>query len=175
MRTLIAFHSRSGNTRRVAQALARRLHADLEEIRIVQPLDGALGYLMCAIESLAGLAPALRPALHGPAAYDLVLVGTPVWFWNVSSPVRSWLERNRPTQRVGFFCTMGGSGAQRAFATMAALCGREPAATLALTEVESAAMPGERLDGFVQRLQATAAPRRHARHRARPGVQPARA
>ncbi len=156
MRTLIAFHSRSGSTRCVAQALARRLHADLEEIRIVQPLDGALGYLMCAVESLAGLAPA----------------------WNVSSPVRSWLERHRPRSRIGFFCTMGGSGAQRAFATMAALCASAPAATLALTEAEAAAMPGERLDEFVQRLQATATrrqPRRRARPRARPAHAPAAA
>lgn len=59
-RTLIAFHSRTGNTRRVAQALADRLNANLDEIQIVQPLDGRIGYLMCAIEAMNGLAPALR-------------------------------------------------------------------------------------------------------------------
>jgi hypothetical protein len=39
-KTLIVFHSRSGYTRRVAQALAQRLDADLDEIRIVQPMAG---------------------------------------------------------------------------------------------------------------------------------------
>jgi len=152
--TLVVYHSRSGNTRRVAQALARRLNADLDEIRIVQPLDGALGYLMCAIESMAALTPALRPAHFDPSKYELLVIGTPVWFWNVSSPVRSWLERHAPKHRVAFFCTMGGSGAQRAFATMAGLGGKEPVAALALTEAQVGHGADRLLDAFVQRLQA---------------------
>ena len=67
-RTLIVYHSRTGHTKRVAQALARRLDADLDEIRIVQPLAGVAGDAMCAIEALAGLAPALRPMHRNPAA-----------------------------------------------------------------------------------------------------------
>ena len=67
-RTLIVFHSRTGHTKRVAQALAQRLDADLDEIRIVQPLAGIAGYAMCAIEAVAGLAPALRPMQRNPAA-----------------------------------------------------------------------------------------------------------
>lgn len=158
-RALIVYHSRSGHTRRVAQALARRLHADLEEIRIVQPLEGWLGYLMCAIESLAALTPALRPGRHQPSNYALVVVGTPVWFWNVSSPVRSWLEAHRLTHRLAFFCTMGGSGAARAFATMAELAGRPPQATLALTEDEVArGAYAPKLDAFAKQL-AVAPPR----------------
>ena len=41
-------------------------------------------------------------------------LGTPVWFWSLSSPVRSWLEANPLRgKRFAFFCTMGGSGARR--------------------------------------------------------------
>jgi hypothetical protein len=155
MKTLIVYHSRTGNTRRVAQALARRLHADVDEIRIVQPMGGAIGYAMCALESMAGLAPALRPSHRDPSRYDLVVVGTPVWFWNVSSPVRSWLEANPPRHRVAFFCTMGGSGGRRAFATMADLAGREPVATLALPEHELG-HADVALDAFVRRLRSNA-------------------
>jgi flavodoxin len=154
-RTLIVFHSRSGNTRRIAQALARRLDADLDEIRIVQPLEGALGYTMCAIEAIACLAPALRPAGKDPAAYDLVVIGTPVWFWSLSSPVRSWLERHPlGKQRVAFFCTMGSSGASRAFATMQQLAGRKPVASLALTDREIDAGADDKIDALVSSLAA---------------------
>lgn len=161
-RVLIAYHSRSGATRRVARALAGRLGADVEEIRIVQPLTGALGYVFCAIESLAGLTPALRAARHDPAAYDLVIVGTPVWFWDVSSPVRSWLEQHRRAgRRVAFFCTMGSSGAARAFGTMRRLAGRAPIATLALTQREVEAGAQAQLSTFVGDLKAPpAAPTR---------------
>jgi len=131
-KTLIVFHSRSGYTRRVAQALAQRLDADLDEIRIVQPMAGTLGYAFCALESLLHLTPALRPSTRDAADYPLVVVGTPVWFWNLSSPVRSWLAGNRLAKgRFAFFCTMGGSGAGRAFAAMQELAGGAPRATLA--------------------------------------------
>ncbi len=115
-KTLIVYHSRTGYTRRIARHLADRLGADLDEIRIVQPMHGVLGYAACAIEAMAGLAPALRPMRHKPADYDLIIVGTPVWFWNLSSPVRSWLENfGSRGKRFAFFCTMGGSGASRVF------------------------------------------------------------
>jgi flavodoxin len=161
-KALIVFHSRTGHTRQVAQALGKRLDADLEEIRIVQPMMGALGYAMCAIEAIAGLAPALRPAHRDAAEYELVLIGTPVWFWSLSSPVRSWLESNPLKRRVAFFCTMGGSGAARVFATMAELAGREPVATLALLEKELDGALGRKVDDFAQALQADV-PRRPSR------------
>ena len=100
-KTLIVYHSRTGYTRRIAQHLADRLGADLDEIRIVQPMHGVLGYAACAIEAMAGLAPALRPMRHKPADYDLVVVGTPVWFWSLVEP-GSQLARDlrQPRQAV---------------------------------------------------------------------------
>ena len=154
-KTLIVFHSRSGYTRRVAQALAQRLDADLDEIRIVQPMAGTLGYAFCALESLLHLTPALRPSTRDAADYPLVVVGTPVWFWNLSSPVRSWLAGNRLAKgRFAFFCTMGGSGAGRAFAAMQELAGGAPRATLALTDGQIDAGADAAIDAFVRALRA---------------------
>ena len=163
-KTLIVFHSRTGYTRRVARDLAGRLGADLDEIRIVQPMHGPIGYALCAIEAIAGLAPALRPARKDAAAYDLVVVGTPVWFWSLASPVRSWLEQfGRRGKRFAFFCTMGGSGAGRVFAAMKKLTGREPVASLALTDAEVDATARAKIDAFVVELVAGGGRRRVAR------------
>jgi hypothetical protein len=79
-----------------------------------------------------------------------------VWFWSLASPVRSWLETNPPKHRVAFFCTMGGSGAGRVFATTAELGGREPVATLALLEKELDRPFEDKLDAFAKRLLADA-------------------
>jgi flavodoxin len=152
-RTLVVCHSRTGNTRRVAKAIAARLRADVEEIRIVQPIAGAIGYAFCAIEAIAGLAPALRPSRRAPSRYDCIVVGTPVWFWSLASPVRSWLARHRVAgKRVAFFCTMGGSGAERVFATMAGLAGTAPVATMALTDDEIERGADAKIDAFVAAL-----------------------
>ena len=153
-KTLIVYDSRSGYTRRVAQSLAARLDADLDEVRIVQALEGSLGYAMCAIEAIGGLAPALRPTTKDPGKYDLVVVGTPVWFWSLASPVRSWLERYPLRgRRFAFFCTMGGSGASCVFSTMKELAGGDPIATLALTDDEVDASARAKVDGFIRSLK----------------------
>lgn len=153
-RILVVYHSRTGYTRRVALDLAGRLGADLDVIRIVQPMHGPVGYALCALEALAGLAPALRRQDKDPADYDLVVLGTPVWFWSLASPVRSWLEKfGRRGRRFAFFCTMGGSGAGRVFATMRAMAGCRPVATLALTDAEIDATARAKFDAFVHELK----------------------
>jgi hypothetical protein len=152
MRTLVVYYSRTGYTRRVAESLARRLDADLEQIDAA-PRPGALGYLRCALESLLKLQTAVRTPRHDPAAYGLVLVGGPVWFWGLSSPVRSYLmQRRRRLPQVAFFCTMGGSGAPRVFDSMAALAGKRPLATLALTDRDIDEHGQRWLDSFVHAL-----------------------
>lgn len=153
-KTLVVYHSRSGYTRRVAMNIAAHLGADVDEIRIVEPMPGPLGYALCAMEAITGLAPAIRPVLHDPAAYDLVIIGSPVWFWSLSSPVRRWLEKyGRRPRRVALFCTMGGSGAGRVFAAMRELMRADPIATLAMTDAEVDAHRRPKLDAFIRELR----------------------
>jgi flavodoxin len=152
---LIVYASRTGYTRGIAQALAKRLNADLEEIVSVQPREGPVGYAQSALEALLTLAPAIQPPRKNPASYDLVVIGSPVWFWRLSSPVRTWLmQTDLQHARVACFCTMGSSGAQRAFDIVAALTGKKPVATLALTDGEIDAGVDQRLDDFAQALKA---------------------
>jgi flavodoxin len=153
-KTLVVCHSRTGYTRRVAQEVARRLRADADEIVLLGDRTGVLGYARCALEALGEVTPAIRLPARAPSGYDLVAIGTPVWFWALSSPVRSYImEERRNFARVAFFCTMGGSGAERVFATMAALCGKDPVATLALTDDEVDAGAAKRIDAFARALR----------------------
>jgi flavodoxin len=154
-KTLIVYTSRTGYTRRIAKALAKRLNADLEEIVPVQPREGPIGYAQSALEALLTLAPAIQAPRKDPARHDLVVIGSPVWFWRLSSPVRTWLmQTDLQSARVACFCTMGGSGAQRVFDAVAALTGKKPVATLALTDGEIDAGVDHRLDEFAQALNA---------------------
>lgn len=155
--TLVVFHSRSGHTRRVAQALAGRLDADLEEIRTRHPRRGEPGILRCLLESVLGLVPAIRPLRHDPSRYRGVIIGMPVWAWNLPGPVRAW-ARGHPVgdARLAFFCTMGGSGAARVFSQLEAELGRVPDATLAVTEAQLEADLDPLLDAFVARLASLA-------------------
>ena len=153
-KTLVVFHSRTGHTRRVAKALAEQLNADLDEIVVHQRRDGPLGYARCALEALGGCAASVRATKSDPSRYERVVIGTPIWFWSLSSPVRAWAQSHHLGQaKLGFFCTMGGSGAEHAFEQLESVCGRAPQATLALTEAQLAGGLDAALADFVAELQ----------------------
>jgi flavodoxin len=134
-KSLVVCFSRTGHTEAVARQLATRLRADLECITEAQGRDGLLGYLRSALEALLGMHPVIARSLHRPQDYDLIVIGTPVWFWNMSSPVRSYLRRHRThITQVAVFCTMGGSGGAKVQDDMARLLGRPALARLALKE-----------------------------------------
>lgn len=134
-RILVVHYSRTGHTDFVATQIAARCDADIEHIEEPISRKGVLGYLRSAFDTLLGLRPAIQPGRHQPEDYDLVIVGTPVWFWSVSSPVRSWVHRHQAALRnVAVFCTCGGSGQTHVLDELERLCGHPALARLALTE-----------------------------------------
>ncbi len=134
-RILVVYCSRTGNTERVARRIAAQCGADIEEIKDTVGRSGPLGYLRSALEALLGHEPRIRRTHYAPKLYDVVIVGTPIWFWNMSSPVRRYVHEHRDELRqVAFFCTFGGSGQEKVLNELALLCGKTPVATLALTE-----------------------------------------
>lgn len=134
-RILVVYYSLSGHTEFVAQQLAAQCQADLEPIKDRHSRRGALGYLRSVLEALFGGRPAIERARRRPGNYDLVILGTPVWAWNVASPLRTWLERHRnELKHVALFCTCGGSGHAKVLNDLERLCGHAAQARLVMTE-----------------------------------------
>lgn len=135
MKTLVVYFSRSGHTRQLATEIAARCAADLEAIREAKSREGFVGYWRSAWDAIRRATPPINPALHNPAGYDLVIIGTPVWNFGLAPPVRTYAQQHAAQFRqVAFFCTEGGSGDQKAFAELSRICGKKPIATFALTE-----------------------------------------
>ena len=134
---LVAYYSRTGFTQAIARQIAASCGADLESIEDVTGRSGVVGYARSAFEAVLHLEAPIRRAKFIPGDYDLVVIGTPIWFWNVASPVRAYLQRHRRHFRhVAFFCTYGGSGQSKVLGDLSALCGKTAVATLAVCERE---------------------------------------
>lgn len=157
---LVVYYSRSGNTQMVARQLARACKADLEPIVDVHPRHRFTGYLRSAYEAALHKPGAIQDAEHDPALYDLVVIGTPVWCWNMASPVRTYLERHRRAlRRAAYFCTYGGSGQDKVLGDMVQLCGRPALETLALCDKDITTIRHrDALTRFAQRLKSGAPP-----------------
>ncbi|HUO67740.1 MAG TPA: flavodoxin [Gammaproteobacteria bacterium] len=136
-RTLVVYFSRTGYTQRVAERIALAVDADCEPIRERSPRTGVLGYWRSAREALRKSAVEIAPASANPRDYALVVLGTPVWAGNMSSPIRAYIAQHKlDFARVALFCTQGGSGGEKVLRTMADLCGTSPVATICFNDSE---------------------------------------
>ena len=135
MKILVAYYSLSGTTRTVAQAIAQELGADIEEIRCARYQPGFLGFMKAAYDSWSDRLPVIDVAGQTVSAYDLVLVGGPMWAFRAATPVRAYVRSAAVRlPNVAFFWTHGGAPAEKAFREMQALAGREPTSTLVVRD-----------------------------------------
>jgi flavodoxin len=132
---IIVFFSRSGTTRKIAQELAKTLRCDLEEITEPKSRIGFFGYMRSVTQALLKRPATIAATRRNFAAYDLVIIGTPVWCSSISSPVRAYLMATAAQlPDVAFFCSLGGSGSESTFAQMAGIAGKKPRAVCAIRQ-----------------------------------------
>jgi hypothetical protein len=114
-----------------------------------------VGYLKSIWEANRKQPANILSTKNDPASFDLVVIGTPVWAWSVSSPIRAYLLANRGRlPDVAFFCTMGGRGAEPTFAQMRDIVGKSPLAAYAVKASDAAPPAGDpRFAAFVQMLR----------------------
>lgn len=157
MKVLVVFYSRTGNTRKLARLIAHTLNAEIEEIIERASRRGIFGYLRAAADGWFGRRAEIASAHHDPSAFDLVIIGTPVWQVSVATPVRTYLENRREAlPQMAFFCTLSGMGSKYVFYEMERLCQKAPLATLACTERQLASADlRATVDTFVARLSAS--------------------
>jgi len=157
MKTLVIYYSRTGVTKKIADYAAKKIGAQIEEIKDTVNRSGAVGYMLAGRDATLRRLTKLERPSHNPADFDLVIIGTPIWSWNMSTPIRTYLEEYKNQfKEVAFFCTMGGSGDERAFREMGEIIGKKPVATLAMKTGEVAASGTfEKADKFSEEIMGT--------------------
>jgi multimeric flavodoxin WrbA len=106
---LLAYYSRTGNTRVVAEAISKKLGCDLEEITEPKNRSGLMGYMSAGSDAQKAIITMINPMKRNVKDYDLVIVGTPIWAWNISAPIRSYLTANRGKfHQLAFYITLDG-------------------------------------------------------------------
>ncbi len=112
-RTLVAFCTRSGNTRVIAKTLQRDLGADIFEIRPLRPYpeDYEQNVEQARQERDRGIEPPLAGNVPDFARYDIVYLGFPIWGETTPPVVRTFLRiHNFGNKTLRPFITHGGYG-----------------------------------------------------------------
>ena len=148
MKILVVFYSRSGKTKKAAEAISEILKCDKEEIFDMKSREGIVGFLSAGTDANLRRLTAIKEIKNDPSLYDLVIIGTPIWSSNISTPVRTYLSLYKEEfKKVAFFCTRLGSDSKKVFDDMKNLSQKVPLVVLELTTREVAR------DQYIQKVK----------------------
>ena len=150
---LVVYYSQLGNTKALAEEIAKKTGADIEAVEAVKPYDGDFDATIarCMQEREAGTSCEINPLKANVADYDIIFVGAPVWFGVFAPPMLTWLDQvDLSGKKVVPFCTFGSGGLESSTADLAT---RQPKVDLlpgyGVRQARMEAMPKE-VDYFLK-------------------------
>lgn len=151
---LVVYYSRTGTTKKVAEVLVQKLSADTEEITTPKSRKGIWGYLVCGREGMKRISAQINPTQKDPKNYDMIVIGTPMWAMNFSSPVRAYILQNKDNlKEVAFFCTRGGEKNGKIFEEMEIAANKKPIAVFTLQTKDVVKDNfNQKIDEFIKKL-----------------------
>ena len=107
MKSLVVYYSRTGNAKFVAETVAAELGSDIEEVVDLKKREGKLGWMSAGRDASGGKQTEIAPTTKNPKDYDFIVIGTPVWAWNPSAAIRTYLSKNDLSgKKVALFFTL---------------------------------------------------------------------
>jgi flavodoxin len=154
MKTLVVYYSRSGNTKKIAEALSNKIKCDIEEIIDTKKRKGIIGWLISGRDAHSKKLTSIKEINKDPAKYDLVAIGTPVWAALMAPAVRTYINENKGKfKKVAFFCTCGSSGDIKTFEDMEDYIGVSPTSKLAITGKDLKSNYENKLKDFIKGIK----------------------
>ncbi len=126
-KTLIVYFSRSGNTKEVASQIQQLTGGDIVELQITESYPSNYEELRQQVkrEQQSGFRPTLKTKIANISAYKTVIIGSPIWWSDISLPMVSFLTQyDLSGKTVLPFFTHGGGGVGRSAARVKELCPR---------------------------------------------------
>lgn len=132
-RLLVAYYSRTDNTKKVAEKLAELLKCDIEQIIDKKNRKGIIGYIKSGRDSMLKKTTDIVESKVDFSQYDIVILATPVWASNMTPAIRTYIQKyGNGFNKVAFVFTQMGSGYEKAEVSMGKLLGKEPIASICI-------------------------------------------
>jgi flavodoxin len=122
---LIIYYSRTGNTREIANQIHEKVGGEIIELQTVKPYpeDYEAVKEQARQELESGFKPELKSKMKEIGYYNVIFVGTPIWWGTISAPVKSFLSQyDLSGKTIVPFTTHAGSGLGRSVSDIEAIC-----------------------------------------------------
>ncbi|MFA6095993.1 MAG: flavodoxin [Candidatus Paceibacterota bacterium] len=120
MKKLVVYYSLEGNTKFIAEAVAKALGADVMELKPKKEIsaNGFMKYFWGGRQVFMKEKPELFPFSVDPGDYDAIIIGTPVWSFTFSPPIGTFFSKAKLSgKKIAPFCSHSG-GMKRALEDM---------------------------------------------------------
>jgi hypothetical protein len=93
--TLILYYSRTGYTKLISETIAKGLGADIIEIKEVgTDRAGTWGFITAGIAAFLDQHGPITPEVINLNGYKNIIIASPIWSWNLATPIHSLLLKN---------------------------------------------------------------------------------
>jgi len=114
MKTAVIFYSLDGNCSFVAEEIKEKLNSDLIQLHVKNEKKrrGPFKFFWCCGLMFSNKNPPLEPYTFDPSAYDLIIIGAPVWASSPAAPIKTFIsEKGITGKKIALFvCHAGGKG-----------------------------------------------------------------
>lgn len=108
---IVIYYSYGGNTRRITEIIRQTLETDVAEIKTVKPYRGSYDDVVeqGKREVDSGFMPEMKPLDIDLSQYDVVILGSPVWWYTFAPAMKSFLNGADLSGKTVYpFATNGG-------------------------------------------------------------------
>ena len=122
---LVLYYSRTGTTETLANAIHGIVGGDILKIETVDLYDASFEETVALVEQqqAEGYKPPLATEISDLAEYDIIILGSPIWYGNVSLPIETLLtEYDVSGKTIVPFVTHNGGGPEKSMETLKAYC-----------------------------------------------------
>ena len=154
MKVLVVYYSRTQTTKFIAEMIADRLNADIEEIADLRRIKGKIIYFIGGAQATMKLMTPIGKTEKEPSGYDLVVLCTPVWASSITPAMRAYIQREGIKDlKTAHVCVGMGEVKEKTFLRFSKASG-EPVARIGLSKKErESEVYREKLKLFFQRIE----------------------
>jgi len=114
MKTVVVYYSLDGNCAFAAKHIANILKADIVQVQLTdEKKRGGISKMFWGVmQVMSGKLPDIKPVSFNIEAYDLIILGTPVWASSPAPAIRTFLSQTKISGKkiALFMCHAGGLG-----------------------------------------------------------------
>lgn len=107
---LIAYYSLQGHTQEISNMIQKATGGDIFEIELNKPYNLATAYTIGLMHARSGHEPSLKNKVFNIDDYDVIFIGSPIWWYTFAPPIKTFLKENNLENKIVVpFCTHAGN------------------------------------------------------------------